>query len=96
MTDDDRKRAQAILQAIRGARADLNGPGPARQRAGRARLRFSAYTDHGPLSPHVRDVCNARGVRATKAALGTLESLAQAFAEPATEKDKEDTSSAQT
>ena len=64
MDDDVRKQAQAILRAIRGAWADLNGPGSARQRAGRAGLRFSAYTDDGPLSPHVRDVYNATGVRA--------------------------------
>ena len=65
-----------------GAWADLNGPGSARQRAGRAGLRFSAYTDDGPLSPHVRDVYNATGVRAMESALRTLESLARAFAEP--------------
>ena len=64
MDDDVRKQAQAILRAIRGAWAGLNGPGSARQRAGRAGLRFSAYTDDGPLSPHVRDVYNATGVRA--------------------------------
>ena len=82
MDDDVRKQAQAILRAIRGAWADLNGPGSARQRAGRAGLRFSAYTDDGPLSPHVRDVYNATGLRAMESALRTLESLARAFAEP--------------
>ena len=80
--DDDRKQAQAILRAITGAWADLNGPGPARQRADRARSRFSAYTDNGILSPHVRDVYHAPGVRAMKSALRTLKPLARDFAEP--------------
>lgn len=56
---DDRKQAQAVLRAITGAWADMNGSGPARQRAGQARSRFSAYTDNGILSPHVRDVYGA-------------------------------------
>ena len=81
MDDDVREQAQAILQA-RGAWTDLNGPGPARQLAGRAGLRFSAYTNDGPLAPHVRDVYNAKGVKAMKSALRTLESLARLFVEP--------------
>ena len=81
MDDDIQEQAQAILRAIRAARAQLNGSGPARQRAGRAQLCFSAYTRDGPLAPHVRDVYNASGVRAVASALVTLESLAQAFAE---------------
>ena len=80
-TDEaDRRRAHAILEAIRLAWCDLRGPGPPKKRAAAASMHFSAYTE-GLLGPQVRDVYNARGVRAVGLALKTLESLARAFAE---------------
>jgi hypothetical protein len=41
---------------------------------------FSAYTKDGILAAHVRDVCNASGVRSVTLALDTLERLAEGFA----------------
>ena len=73
VTDDTtRKQARAILQACMRAWAHLRGPGPANKRAAAAAMCFSAYTKHGILSPHVRDVYYARSLRSIEPALHTL------------------------
>lgn len=82
MSNDDLKRARAILDAIPKARAELRGSGPSAKRAGAATAYFSAYRRDGVLAPHVRDVYNARGVQAVRSALDLLEELARAVLEP--------------
>lgn len=81
MDEKTHRQARAILEAIKRAYGDLYGRGPAKQRVGQARMHFSGYLHHGPLSSHVRDVYHARGVQAMEAALDTLERLARASAE---------------
>jgi hypothetical protein len=79
MDTDTSNQAQAIIRAVRQARAELHGSGNAKEREGRARSLFSAYTKASPFAPHVRDVYNVTGVQTTAAALDTLELILRAF-----------------